>query len=83
MPGIGGDMHKNWGEVTMVDPDKLYKLFQIIDDIGVYHEWSEEYGELSIKAEDVWITFTTAPGDKADDNAYADAQRVADMYWRQ
>lgn len=80
-------MHKNWGEVTMVDLDKLYKLYQIIDDIGVRHEWSEEYGELSIKAEDVWITFTADPkmleDRQLDESAYADAQRVADMYWRQ
>jgi len=79
--------HKNWGEVTMVDPDKLYKLYEIIDDIGVHHDWSADNGELSIKAEGVWITFTADPRImkeiEDDNNAYADAQRVADMYWRQ
>jgi hypothetical protein len=80
-------IHKNWGEVTNVDPDKLYKLFEIIDDIGVHHEWSADSGELNIRAGDVWIMFTADPdimADIASDNkAYADAQRVADMYWRQ
>lgn len=80
-------MNKNWGEVTMVDPEKLYKLSQIIDDIGVHHEWSEDNGELHIRAEDVWITFRAdeqVMADMRDDKfAYADAQRVADRYWRQ
>lgn len=80
-------MSKNWGEVTQVDPDKLYKLYEIIDDIGVHHEWSAEYGELSIKVEDVWITFSAnidMLADRSEDmNAYADAQRIADMYWRE
>ena len=80
-------IHKNWGEVRMVDPDKLYKLYEIIDDIGVNHEWSAKYGELSIQAGEVWITFTADPDVMADvandENAYADSQRVADMYWRE
>lgn len=80
-------MSKNWGEVTNVDLDKLYKLFEIIEDIGVHHEWSADHGELSIRAGEVWITFTADPDVIADmhndNNAYADAQRVAEMYWRQ
>jgi len=80
-------MHKNWGEVTNVDPEKLYKLFELIDDIGVHHEWSALDGELSIRAGDVWITFNADADLMAeatrDDFAYADAQRIADLYWRQ
>jgi hypothetical protein len=77
-------MNKNWGEVTGVDPDKLYKLFQILDDIGVYHEWSMDNGELHIRAGDVWISFLADQQIiRNDEDAYADAQRVADMYWRE
>ena len=80
-------MHKNWGEVTMVDPDKLYELYKVIDDIGVHHEWNADYGELNIRAGDVWIMFSADHDVMADiandNNAYADAQRVADMYWRE
>jgi hypothetical protein len=80
-------MNKNWGEVTGVDPVKLYKLFEILDDIGVHHEWSEDNGELHIRAGDVWISFLAdeqvMADMQADKFAYADAQRVADMYWRE
>jgi hypothetical protein len=80
-------MSKDWGDVSGVDPAKLYQLFQLIDDIGVHHEWNELDGELSIRAGDTWITFTAdeqvMADMKFDAYAYADAQGVADTYWRE
>lgn len=51
-------MARNWGVVWNVDREKLYKLFELIDDIGVHHDWNAEDGQLDIKADDVWIVFT-------------------------
>ena len=81
-------MSKNWIEVTGIDPDKLYKLYEVIDDIGLHHEWSADDGELNVRIEGrYWVTFSAdrdIMADIANDrNAYADAQRVAEMYWRE
>ena len=75
------------GTIPRVDPDKLQKLFELIDDIGVVHEYSRADGELSIYAGDIGIMFEADKSMMED--AYADeywmrdAERVAEGYWRQ
>lgn len=75
------------GTITRVDPDKLQKLFELIDDIGVSHEYSRANGELAIYAGDIGITFEADRKlmDEALQDAYwqDDAERVAEGYWRE
>jgi hypothetical protein len=75
------------GTITHVDPEKLKKLFDIIDDIGVMHEYSLADGELAIYAGDIGILFEADKSMMKDaylDNYWQeDAERVAEGYWRE
>jgi hypothetical protein len=78
---------KNIYEVKNVEPDQLHKLYGIVDDLGLRHEYSGDDGELNVCFGDSWVTFSVDPDILADIRndqlAYDDAQRVADMYWRE
>lgn len=75
------------GTIARVDPDKLQKLYQLIDDIGVSHEYSMADGELSIYAGDIGIMFEADKSLMRDayEDAYwqEDAERIAEGYWQQ
>lgn len=75
------------GTITKIEPEKLYKLFDLIDDIGVNHEYSRANGELAIYAGNIGILFEA---DKSlIEDAYVDmywqedAERIAEGYWNQ
>ena len=75
------------GSITKVDPDKLQKLYELLDDIGVNLEYSEAHGELSVYAGDIGIMFEadrTIMKDRYADAYWADdAERIAEGYWRE
>jgi hypothetical protein len=75
------------GTITHVDPDKLQKLYELLDDIGVNHEYSRANGELAIYAGDIGIMFEADRKLIAEalEDAYwqDDAERVAEGYWRE
>jgi hypothetical protein len=83
----GSEMKMTIGTITKIDPDKLQKLFDLIDDIGISHEYSRADGELAIYAGDVGILLEA---DKSlIEDAYADeywqrdAEKIAEGYWNQ
>jgi hypothetical protein len=73
--------------IDKVHPDKLQKLYELLDDIGVNLEYSEAHGELSIYAGEIGIMFEADKSIMEDRyaDAYwaADAERVAEGYWRE
>lgn len=50
------------GEVLNVDREKLYRLFELVEDIGVDHDWNLRDGVLLISAGGVSITFKADSG---------------------
>jgi hypothetical protein len=75
------------GSINKVDPDKLQKLYELLDDIGVNLEYSEAHGELSVYAGGIGIMFEADKSimkDRYVDAYWADdAERVAEGYWRE
>lgn len=75
------------GTIRMIDPDKLEKLYYLLDDIGCNLEYSAAAGELSVYAGGIGLTFEADSKliDERLQDAYwaEDAERVADGYWRQ
>ena len=75
------------GSITKVHPDKLQKLYELLDDIGATLDYSEASGRLSVYAKDIGITFEADEAimkDRYVDAYWADdAERVAEGYWRE
>jgi hypothetical protein len=75
------------GSITNVNPEKLQALYELLDDIGVNHEYSRANGELAIYAGDIGILFEADRKlmEEAIEEAYwqEDAERIAEGYWRQ
>lgn len=80
-------MNYTVGKINKVDPRKLYKLFDVIDDIGMLHDYSREDGELSIYADGVAITFEADRElmEQANEDSFwqEDAERIAEGFWRE
>lgn len=80
-------MSNSWVEVANVHPEVLGRLFQVIDEISVEHDWDEDVGELSITVGGVCIVFSANQeimyNMRAEDDIRADSQRVANWYWRE
>jgi hypothetical protein len=80
-------MNYTVGKINRVDPDKLQKLFDLIDDIGMQHEYSRDDGELSIYADGVAIMFEADQQlmEEASKEAFwrEDAERIAEGFWRE
>lgn len=75
------------GSITKVHPDKLQKLYELLDDIGANLDYSEARGQLSVYAKDIGIVFEadeTIMKERYADAYWADdAERVAEGYWRE
>jgi hypothetical protein len=80
-------MRMTIGSITKVDPDKLQKLHDLLDDIGCNLEYSKYSGELSVYAGDIGIMFEadrTLMKDQYVDELWArDAEQVAEGYWKE
>lgn len=73
--------------IMVQSSEQLDKLYDAFEDLGLVHRYSAELGEFDVKTGDTWITFyvdhRVLDEERAEDEAFADAQRVADTYWRQ
>ena len=74
-------------EVEVSSTDALRKLYETCDELGILRRYSEELAEVEVCIHDKWFLFYVdkrALGDeRALDEAFEDAERVADSYWRQ
>jgi len=75
------------GEVKVMSSEQLYNLYKAFDDLGFAHRYSEELGEFDIKMGEKWFTFyvdhDVLKDEQEDQRWAADAEMVADYYWRQ
>lgn len=74
-------------EIEVKSSEVLRRLFMALDDLGFAHRYSEDLGEFDIKIGDKWFTFyvdkRVLDEERAHDEAFEDAARVAEYYWRQ
>jgi len=74
-------------EIKVQSPEILATLYATIDELGLSHEYSLENGELNVKFNDTWVLFyldhRIMEEMKLEDEAFEDAQRIAEGYWRQ
>lgn len=83
----GGKKMDKGKEVMVQSRDILERLYRDFDDLGMVRQYSEDRAELEIKISDVWVLFyidrRVLEEELENDNAYEDAMRVAESYWRQ
>ena len=68
-------------EVEVSSTDALRKLYETCDELGILRRYSEELAEVEVCIHDKWFLFYVDK--RALDEAFEDAERVADSYWRQ
>lgn len=74
-------------DVKVQSREVLERLYEVFDELGMAHRYSSELGEIDVKVGDDWLNFYLDPDvmkDEEIDKMWSeDADRVADMYWRQ
>jgi len=79
-------MHKST-EIAVQSSEVLRKLYEVFDELGMARRFTEQHGELEIKAGPTWVLFyidKRVMDDMAhEDEAFEDAQRLAEGQWQQ
>jgi hypothetical protein len=74
-------------EVSVQSRDVLRKLYEVFDELGMVRQFSETHAELEIKIDATWVLFyvdrAVIVQEGLDAEAYDDAERVAEGYWRE
>lgn len=74
-------------EVKIESSATLEKLYGFFDEAGCKHEYSMDNGELHVSIHDEWLLFyvdkRTLRDEQELDEAFEDAQRIAEGYWNQ
>jgi hypothetical protein len=74
-------------EVEVNSSDIVRKLYELFDEMGLTHRFSEESGEVEVAIHGVWLLFyvnkRVLEDERKLDEAFDDAQRLAENYWRQ
>jgi hypothetical protein len=74
-------------EVEVRSRDTLEKLYELFDELGFTHTYSEERAEVEVSLHGHWLLFyldRRVLHDEATlDQAFEDAERIAETYWRQ
>ena len=74
-------------EVEVSSTDVLRKLYEACDELGILRRYSEELSEVEVCIHDKWLLFyvnkRALDDERALDQAFEDAQQIAESYWRQ
>jgi hypothetical protein len=74
-------------EVSVQSTELLERLYQDFDDLGMVKQYSEDRAELEVRISDMWVLFYVDRRYLDDERniaeAYEDANRIAETYWRQ
>lgn len=74
-------------EIVVQSPEVLRKLYEVFDELGMARRFTEEHGELEIKAGPTWVLFyidkRVMDDMTREDEAFEDAQRLAEGQWQQ
>ena len=74
-------------EVQIESSITLEKLYGFLDEAGVAHRYSMDMGELEASIHGQWLLFyvnkRVLAEEQEQDQAFADAQDIAEGYWQQ
>ena len=74
-------------EIMVSSSDIVRKLYSLFDEVGYTHRFSEEHGEVEVLMDKKWLLFyvdkRVLDAERADDEAFEDAERIEETYWRQ
>ena len=74
-------------EVEVQSLDTVRKLYELFDEMGLTHKFSEENGEVEVAIHGVWLLFYANKRVMEEDallnQAFEDAQMIAEGHWRQ
>tara|TARA_R110000822_G_scaffold839_8_gene3705 strand:+ start:417 stop:668 length:252 start_codon:yes stop_codon:yes gene_type:complete len=74
-------------EVEVTSSVKLYELFLLFEEMGLTHRFDSELGELEIAIHGEWLLFFVGKRalseERVEDQAFEDAQRLAEGYWKE
>ena len=74
-------------EVEVGSLDTVRKLYELFDEMGLTHRYSEENGEVEVAIHGVWLLFyankRVMEEDALLEEAFDDALRIAERNWRQ
>ena len=74
-------------EVEVRSRDTLEKLYELFDELGFTHAYSEERAEVEVSLHGHWLLFyldrRVLQDEATLDEAFEDAERIAETYWRQ
>lgn len=74
-------------EVEIKSRDTLEKLYELFDELGFSHKYSEERAEVEVSLHGHWLLFyldrRVLQDEATLDEAFEDAERIAETYWRQ
>ena len=74
-------------EVEVQSLDTVRKLYDLFDEMGLTHRFSEESGEVEVAIHGVWLLFYANKRVMEEDallnQAFEDAQMIAEGHWRE
>ena len=74
-------------EVEVQSLDTVRKLYELFDEMGLTHRFSEESGEVEVAMHGVWLLFYANKRVMEEDallnQAFEDAQMIAEGHWRE
>ena len=74
-------------EVEVGSLDTVRKLYELFDEMGLTHRFSEESGEVEVAIHGVWLLFyankRVMEEEALLEEAFDDALRIAERNWRQ
>jgi|TARA_R110000868_G_scaffold223659_1_gene475526 hypothetical protein len=74
-------------EVEVQSLDTVRKLYELFDEMGLTHRFSEESGEVEVAIHGVWLLFYANKRVMEEDallnQAFEDAQMIAEGHWRE
>jgi peptidyl-tRNA hydrolase len=74
-------------QVSVQSIEVLEKLHEVFDELGLARQYSLDNGELEIKFEETWVLFYVDKRLMEDqallDQAFEDAQMIAEGHWRE
>ena len=74
-------------EVEVQSSDTVRKLYELFDEMGLTHRFSEEMGEIEVAINGTWLMFyvnkRALEEDALLEAAFDDAQMIAEGHWRE
>lgn len=74
-------------EIAVKSSQALREMYETCDELGILRRYSEGLGEVEVCIHNKWFLFyvdkRVLDDERALDEAFEDAERVADSYWRQ